>query len=82
MHAIRTRGLTRYYRRGVRRRVVTALDDLTLEHPDPRVVHEVPAAHDLHGNLTSGALLLGLVDRAHPALTQLTQDPVGANETG
>ncbi len=52
---------------------------LALEHPDASVVDEMPATHDLDGDLPAGALLLGLVDHAHAPFAELAEDAVAAD---
>ena len=66
-------------RRDVRVRKPGQRLGLPPEHPEVLVVDEVPAAHDLEGDLAGRVLLLGLVDDPHPALAELAEDAEAAD---
>lgn len=53
--------------------------DFALEHPDARVIHDLPAAHDLHRDLALPVLLLGLVEDAHAPLAEFSEDSIRAD---
>jgi hypothetical protein len=55
---------------------------LALEHLDALVIDESASANHLEGDLALGVLLLGFVDDAHAALTEVAEDAVAADARG